>query len=70
MRDVPDCLEGDQAASDLVWADFHDIDLASNPDLSVRSVKNTKFEDLLEDAYTCAVAKLGDGLYNSKSACV
>lgn len=70
MRDIPDCLEGDQAASDLVWADFHDIDLAGDSDLVSKDVKNIMLNDLLEDAYACAVAELGDGLDNKVSTCV
>lgn len=33
LRDIPDCLKGDQATSNLVWADFHDIDLAGDSKL-------------------------------------
>ena len=62
--DVPDCLEGDHAASDPVWTDLHDVNLACDPARSA-----TRIEDrfgcaqcLLEDADTCAIAKLRESL--------
>lgn len=30
-ENLPHCLEGDHAAADSVWSDFHDIDLARDP---------------------------------------
>ena len=38
-RRLPDCLEGDHATTDSVWANLHDVYLACNP---ARLVKQGK----------------------------
>lgn len=66
---VPDCLKGNQATSDLVWTDFHDINLTGDSVLvSEQRGEYRRLKCLLEDAYTCTVAKFCDGLYNLRSA--
>lgn len=61
---VPDRLESDHAASNLVGTDFHDIHLAHDPaKLAVSAGKVFIREQyLLENADTCAIAKLREGL--------
>ncbi len=68
MRDVPDSLEGDHAASDPIWADLHDVYLACDP---VRLVMGTvemcrRERCLLKDTDACAIAKFRDGLWRSQ----
>jgi hypothetical protein len=49
MGDIPDCLKSDQTTSDLIRTDFHDIDLAGNPNLISKEHEGYHIQRLTEE---------------------